>query len=261
MQIDWITVAAQIANFLVLVWLLSRFLYGPITRAMQAREENIRARLDAAESKRDAADAEAERLRALQAELEARREERLAEVEEEARRKRAALDEELREAARLRRAAWAEELAAERAACLREMRRRSGAHVQDVTRRALDEIAGSDLAPALADRFVGKLRGLDEAALDRLRRTIEDRGGKALVESAPELPAQVRTRVTEALHAVIAPGIEPEYRADGEIGLGMRLTIAEQVVEWSARAWLDEMEEALGDLLEGMGDEMRGDRA
>ena len=41
MQIDWITVAAQIVNFLILVWLLQHFLYGPITRAMQRREQRI----------------------------------------------------------------------------------------------------------------------------------------------------------------------------------------------------------------------------
>ena len=41
MQIDWLTVAAQIVNFLVLVWLLQRFLYKPITNAMHRREERI----------------------------------------------------------------------------------------------------------------------------------------------------------------------------------------------------------------------------
>ncbi len=45
MQIDWVTVAAQIVNFLVLVWLLKRFLYGPIMRAMaRARGPDRRAR-------------------------------------------------------------------------------------------------------------------------------------------------------------------------------------------------------------------------
>ena len=38
MQIDWITVAAQIVNFLVLVWILQRLLYRPVTRAMARRK-------------------------------------------------------------------------------------------------------------------------------------------------------------------------------------------------------------------------------
>ena len=47
MQIDWLTVAAQIVNFLVLVWLLQRFLYRPIVSAMAERENRIETRLTA----------------------------------------------------------------------------------------------------------------------------------------------------------------------------------------------------------------------
>jgi len=43
-QIDWLTVAAQITNFLVLVWLLHRFLYQPITNAMEQRQAQIEKR-------------------------------------------------------------------------------------------------------------------------------------------------------------------------------------------------------------------------
>jgi F-type H+-transporting ATPase subunit b len=53
MSIDWITVAAQIANFLVLIWLLKRFLYRPILDGIDAREAEIKARMQ------EAAEAEA----------------------------------------------------------------------------------------------------------------------------------------------------------------------------------------------------------
>jgi F-type H+-transporting ATPase subunit b len=51
MHIDGFTVIAQIINFLVLVWLLKRFLYGPITQAMAARQQKIAAALDDARRK------------------------------------------------------------------------------------------------------------------------------------------------------------------------------------------------------------------
>ena len=41
MSIDWFTFTAQILNFLVLVWLLTHFLYQPITKAMQERQQKI----------------------------------------------------------------------------------------------------------------------------------------------------------------------------------------------------------------------------
>ena len=45
MSIDWITVAAQIVNFLALVWLLRRFLYRPILDGIDAREKEIADRM------------------------------------------------------------------------------------------------------------------------------------------------------------------------------------------------------------------------
>jgi F-type H+-transporting ATPase subunit b len=261
MEIDWLTVAAQIVNFLVLVWLLNRFLYGPITRAMKAREENIGARLTEADERRQYADSEADRFRAMQAELDARRAELIDQAEEAARQKREELEEELRETAELRRAAWADEIEAERANILRDLRRRSGEHVQEVVRRALDQVASADLAPALAERFITELEALDDEALQKLRDTVEKRSSKALVESSLALPSPVRGQVTKALHKVISPEVEPEYLEDSTIGLGVRLTIGEQVAEWSAGVWLDQMDEALGELLETMGEELREEPA
>ena len=47
MLIDWFTVVAQIVNFLILVALLKRFLYGPLIRAIDARENGIAAQIAA----------------------------------------------------------------------------------------------------------------------------------------------------------------------------------------------------------------------
>jgi hypothetical protein len=52
MLIDWFTVGAQVLNFLILVWLLKRFLYKPILDAIDAREQRIAAELADADAKR-----------------------------------------------------------------------------------------------------------------------------------------------------------------------------------------------------------------
>ena len=41
MLFDWFTVFAQIANFLILMWLLKRFLYKPVLDAIDTREKRI----------------------------------------------------------------------------------------------------------------------------------------------------------------------------------------------------------------------------
>ena len=55
MLIDWFTVGAQALNFLILVWLMKRFLYQPILHAIDAREKRIAAKLgDAAKKEAEA---------------------------------------------------------------------------------------------------------------------------------------------------------------------------------------------------------------
>ena len=59
MLIDWFTVGAQALNFLILVWLMKRFLYKPILQAIDAREKRIALSLADADAKK--AEAQKER--------------------------------------------------------------------------------------------------------------------------------------------------------------------------------------------------------
>lgn len=71
MLIDWVTVIAQIVNFLILVYLLKRFLYGPIVRAMKNREERIRTEVEEAEKARREAEKKEALLRQREEDLQA----------------------------------------------------------------------------------------------------------------------------------------------------------------------------------------------
>ena len=52
MLIDWFTVGAQALNFLILVWLMKRFLYKPILHAIDEREKRIATELANADKKK-----------------------------------------------------------------------------------------------------------------------------------------------------------------------------------------------------------------
>ena len=89
MAIDWFTVGAQVINFLVLVYLLKRFLYGPIIRAMDRREQAIIARLGDAETQVRATTREKELYTARRQELEDEREALMEEAREHSKEERA----------------------------------------------------------------------------------------------------------------------------------------------------------------------------
>jgi len=133
-HIDWLTVTAQIVNFLILVWLLQRFLYRPITRAMALREARIEARLADAKSARQDAENEAQAWRDKQQDLDDRRSAVIEEARREAESMRDRLEAEIRAEMEERRGAWAEHLQEERAELEQALRKRMAHHVSEAMR-------------------------------------------------------------------------------------------------------------------------------
>ena len=136
MQIDWFTVAAQVFNFLVLVYLLKRFLYGPIIDAMTRRENNIAARQQGADEKARLADETAQSYRDKINKLEAQRQALLAQAKEEAHAQRAALLEQMRAEVAETGEHWRKEAEREKDAFLKDLRRGISRQVSVVARRA-----------------------------------------------------------------------------------------------------------------------------
>ncbi|MDP3414761.1 F0F1 ATP synthase subunit delta [Falsiroseomonas sp.] len=253
MQIDWLTVTAQIFNFLILVWLLQRFLYRPIIQAMARREERIESRLAEAKAARAEIEAEAARLQERQRALEANREEALDEARREATALRARLEKDIQEDMEAKRTTWHAHLDDEREAFAARLRQRAGHQVIDIVGRVLRDYVGSDLAGQVAGTFADRLSALDTAERDKLTRAAARAGGQARVESGIALKPGARSQVTRAIHECVGRDIDVGYHEDADLLLGMRLTIGEQTVEWSAARFLHRLETTLDEVIEGSG--------
>ena len=83
MLIDWFTVVAQTINFLILVWLLKRFLYQPILDAIDARERRIAQELADAAAKKAEAGLEREEFARKNRELAEKRHSLLSQMQDE----------------------------------------------------------------------------------------------------------------------------------------------------------------------------------
>jgi F-type H+-transporting ATPase subunit b len=250
MQIDWLTVAAQIANFLVLVWLLQRFLYRPITEAMARREERIEAGLSAAKSARAEVEAMAARLQEERAALEASREAILDQARQEAGELRSRLEADIRDEMDARRRTWQAHLEDERQAFTDRLKQRAGHQVIEIVGRVLSDYAGSDLAGQLASTFIERLAALDPDRRGKLGEAAGRTVDPARVESSLALKPEVRSRIIRAIHDCVTRDIEVEYRESADLLLGIRLTIGEQTVEWSASQFLRRLETTLDEVIE-----------
>ncbi|KPP85816.1 MAG: F-type H+-transporting ATPase subunit b [Rhodobacteraceae bacterium HLUCCO07] len=250
MQIDWLTVAAQIVNFLVLIWLLQRFLYRPITNAMTRREARIEERLSDARSRRKEAEDEAKNLRKKRDELEEATQEILEEARVEANELRQRLEQDIRDEVEQKRKKWKDMLVEERADFVREMQRKAGHKVLDIAGRLVAEFTSGALDDQIAQGFVAKLKDLDAKNRKKMATAANSTEALALVETAAPLDASARRKITRAIHEQFETDIEVEYREDNEVLLGVRLTIGEQTVEWSAARHLKRLNSELEELLD-----------
>src|ERR1700739_1360092 len=121
MLIDWFTVVAQVITFLILVWLLPRFLYKPIVNAMQTREERIASQLRDAEKQKAEAEAESAKFRIAHDHADTRKQELLREPEGEAEALRRLLKEDARHEIEVVREKWQQALRDEQGAFRAEL--------------------------------------------------------------------------------------------------------------------------------------------
>jgi F-type H+-transporting ATPase subunit b len=249
-QFDWLTVAAQIVNFLVLVWLLQRFLYRPITDAMRRREKRIEERLAEARATRQAAEDEAQCLRERQQELEAEKDAILDAARKDADRLRGKLEQDLRAEIEEKRAAWAKHLDAERDEFLRAFQLQAGRQLVEITGRVLKDYAGSDVADRAIDQFVSRLEDLDEDRRGRLAEAARHSDARAIVQTCSSIDSAARGRMTRAIHELLSTGINVEYGEDEDLVLGVRLIIGDQRLEWSAAHHLGNIKAELNEILE-----------
>lgn len=245
MQIDWITVSAQIINFLILVWLLKRFLYGPVVRAMDRREERIAQRLEEARDRETEAGQQAESYAQRRRELDERRDELLAEAREEAADEKKRLVDEARAEADEAREKWLRQLEREKDAFADDLRRDIAAVFRKVADKALGELADRGLEEQMAARFVGRLEALDEETLETLG-SAED--GLRVTSAAP-LEPNVRSRLTRALHEHVAEDAEVAYEESNTLLCGIVLHGGGLRIGWSLADSLEDFDEQVRDLL------------
>jgi F-type H+-transporting ATPase subunit b len=248
--LDPFTVVAQIFNFLVLVFLLRRFLYGPIVRAMQEREERVLAREEDAEAARQEALQEAAAYRERNSELERAGHEMLAQARAEAEAERRAQINLAREEIEELKARWHQALEREQSEFLDELRRRIAGQVHVIARKALQDLADADLEQRMVDRFIGRVRGMDPGERHEIIAAARRSGEDIVVTSAFELPQETTERLLEAVRREVGDGIGVHFDRSHDLMLGIEMRAHGHKLSWTLDAYLDSLAENLFDALE-----------
>lgn len=237
MSIDWITVSAQIVNFLVLVWLLKHFLYQPVILAMERREQRIADRLNEAEQREQQAAQQRQQYQDRQRELAEQREAMLDEAHAQTeQQKRQLLHEAREEVARLRED-WQAQVRQEQKEFLQQLREETSTTIQEIARKALADLADSPLEAQVIEGFIHRLKSLDKEDRQSLAAT----AGPIRISSAQALDAPLRGRLTRAVHDHLTDDVAVEYSQSPALLCGIELSRGEQRLGWNLAAYLEQL--------------------
>lgn len=245
MQIDWITVSAQIVNFLLLIWLLKRFLYAPVMRAMERREQRIAERLNEAHEREQAADRAAEEHREKSKALERERDQILTEARSAVETQKKEMLEEARASVAEARMSWQRQVYQEKQEFLENLSRQASETVQAIARKALRDLADAELEEQIVRTFIERLKSLDKSTRQAMAQTADD----VRIASTFELDPAVRGRLTRAIHEYIAEGLDVGYERAPELLCGIEITSAGRRLSWNLAQYLGELGERVEERL------------
>jgi F-type H+-transporting ATPase subunit b len=216
MLIDWWTVAAQIVNFLILLWLLKVFLYGRVVEAMNAREQRIADEFEKAESRQTEAENMRKTYENALDDIEDKRRETLDEAREEANAERHRILEEARQEAETRREQWQEALAREKDAVENELAGIVSRQVRAISQRVMTDMTGPALGSCLVDSFLERIADIEQEDRRRMAEAASEAGGVTVL-TGHELEEKARERIAKALREHVAEGLEVDFQTEEEV--------------------------------------------
>jgi F-type H+-transporting ATPase subunit b len=248
--IDWFTVGAQAVNFLILVWLMKRFLYKPVLAAIDAREKKIAGELQQATDAKTGAGKEREDLRVRTEALQAQREDLLrasataADVE-----RKHLLEEARKESQQLRSKAIAA-LTAEQAELKLEVVSRTRQEAFALTRKILADLADASLEDQMLEVFVRRVASLNDAQKAQIIAPPGSAHSRAaLLRSAFELTPAQKAKMATAFSQWPCAGTTLQFATAPDLISGLELTVDGQKITWNATAYLVTLEEKAQGLL------------
>jgi F-type H+-transporting ATPase subunit b len=249
MLIDWFTVGAQVLNFVLLVWLMKRFLYQPVLDAIAAREKRIADQIAAAAAKEAQAASERKTFEDKNTAFDQQRAELLGKATADAEAEGARLAAAARNAAAAL-AAQRQQALATQAEHLQQLIAGRAAHeVFAVARKTLTDLANVSLEERMVEVFTRHLSELPGPAKDSLAAALKQTTEPALVRSHFELPADQLATIRNAINVAFSADVPLRFETAADTVCGIELSAGGQKLAWTIDEYLRDLEHDVGTLL------------
>lgn len=241
MEINWFTVIAQIVNFLILVWLLKRFLYKPVLNAIDEREKKIAAQLEDAAMKKAEARKEQDLFRKKNEAFDRERAAKIEEVQEHVDSEKQRLFEEVRKESTALRSKFADSLKQQEQEIKNTVKRKTKKEVFAIAGKTLSDLANADLEEQVIKVFINKIEGLNKIEKAKFIGALKGTTAPILIKSVFELSENSKEKLEKTLEKTTKTERDFQYLLQPELVSGIVLETASFQLSWNIESYLESL--------------------
>ena len=225
MELSWSTFVLEIVNFLILVWILKRFLYKPVMESIAKRRASIEQSMQAALEKDQAAQALQDqyehRLEDWEREKQAAREQLHDEIEQERQRLQAQLHASLQQEQEKASVVAAQQQQEQQ----RRYEQQALQNSVRFTSKLLSELASAELESRLLTRLLETLNALSPAQRERLGKALNEHDLEVQIQTAFPVTEAQRVQLQQALQTISGRELRCQFEQDKTLLAGARIQL------------------------------------
>lgn len=242
MKINWFTVIAQVINFLVLVWLLKRFLYKPILKAIDEREKKIAAQIKDADDKKAAAIKEQDDFKKKNDDFDQQKKELMDKAVADTNAEKNKLLEAAKNDANTLRSDLEKATKENQENQNIEIEQKIQKEVFAITRKALTDIASLSLEEQSVNTFIKRLNDSKDEEKKQFADAFKSNANAILVRSVFDLPEKQKGEINNAVDTILGTKTQLQFKTTPELISGIELTTNGYKLAWSFSEYLNSLE-------------------
>ncbi len=250
MLFDWFTIVAQILNFLILMWLLKRFLYKPVLDAIDAREQRISTLLKETKASQEEAAEQQSTLTQKNAAFETEKTVLFEDVKSKAAAQQKQLLDRAAKDVATQRGQWLQALKNEQHALDQAINQRTRLEVLNVARRALTELSDSELEMQIVKVFMQRLETMTPKEREQFKQTVEGSHNEVIVRSAFDFSDEQKMFLKEAIQRTLGAQTSLKFMIDTDLIGGIELVGNGHKLSWNIAAYLSDLDASIQSLID-----------
>jgi F-type H+-transporting ATPase subunit b len=242
MEINWFTVIAQAINFLILVWLLKKFLYKPILNAVNEREKKITNELKDADAQKVAAEKEQDHFKKKNEDFDSKKAALLEKAVADAAIEKQQLIATAKVAAKVVGATMEKAMKEQQEQDKKERAQNTQEQLFVITRKALKDIASINLEKQATAIFIKHLKAMKKKEKQQFVDAFKTDANAILVRTAFELTAKQKKEITATVNELLPAKIVLQFKIVPELISGIELSASGYKIAWSFSEYLSALQ-------------------